>query len=38
MGRGHLDDLSIDGRILHYHKERGWEDMQWIHVVQDRDK
>jgi len=21
-----------------YHKERGWEDMEWIHVAQDRVK
>lgn len=24
--------------ITLHHKERGWEDMQWIHVAQDRDK
>jgi hypothetical protein len=24
--------------IVLYHKERGWEDMEWIYVAQDRVK
>jgi len=39
------DEKGTLGRPKHrwkniklYHKERGWEDMKWIHVAQDRVK
>jgi hypothetical protein len=33
-----LEDLSRDGRIILKFKERGWKDIGWINLVQDREK
>jgi len=37
--RDHLEDLSIDGRIIFewIFKEQDWEGVDWIDVAQDKD-
>jgi hypothetical protein len=36
-GKDLLEDLIVDGRnILNGSKRNGYEDMDWIHVIQDR--
>jgi hypothetical protein len=34
-GRVHLEDVGIHGRIMDF-KETGKEDVDWIHLSQDR--
>jgi hypothetical protein len=38
-GRDHLKDLGVNGEknIKIDIREIGWEGMDWIHMVQDRD-
>jgi hypothetical protein len=37
-GRDNSKDLGIDEKIIleMYHKEIGWENVDWIHLTQDR--
>jgi hypothetical protein len=38
-GRNHLEDLDVDGKIIFMHlREVGWEDVDWMHLVQDRSQ
>jgi hypothetical protein len=38
-GRYHSKDLGLDVRILKWIKrEIGFEDVNWIHLAQDRDR
>ena len=38
--RDHLEDLSIDGRIIFewIFKEQDWERVDWIDVARDKDR
>jgi hypothetical protein len=36
-GRDHLEDLGIDGKII-LEWITGWEGVDWMHLVQDRDQ
>lgn len=35
-GKGHLRDLCVDGRLILRRFLRGSEDVDWIHLPQDR--
>jgi hypothetical protein len=35
-GRNYLEDLGVNGKIDL--TEIGWEGVNWIHLVQDRDQ
>jgi hypothetical protein len=38
-GRDHLEDLSVDGKIiLEWIREIGWEGVDWMHLAQDKDQ
>jgi hypothetical protein len=39
-GRDYLEELCIDGKLIldWILKERGWEDVDWIHLAQVRDQ
>jgi hypothetical protein len=39
-GKNHLEDLGVDGKIISEWilKEVVWEDADWMHMAQDRDK
>jgi len=34
----HSEDLGVDGEIVLYLREIGWEIVHWIHLAQDRDQ
>jgi hypothetical protein len=37
--RDHLEELSVDGDIIKMNlKERGWKDVDCIHLAQDKDQ
>ena len=36
--RAHLDDLGVDGRIILKWVFEQWGGMDWIDVIQDRDR
>jgi hypothetical protein len=33
--RGHLEDVIVDGKVMDL-RETGWEDVDWIHLAQER--
>jgi hypothetical protein len=39
-GRDHLEDIGVDGKIILEMdlREIGWEGVDWIHLVQERDQ
>jgi hypothetical protein len=38
-GKNHLEDLSVGENIIRKDlREIGWEGVDWIHLVQDRDQ
>jgi hypothetical protein len=39
QGRDHSEDLTVDRRIfIRVIREIGWEDVDWLHLDQDRDQ
>jgi hypothetical protein len=38
VGRGHLEDLGVGGRILFASSRNWWWVMDWIDLAQDRNK
>jgi hypothetical protein len=36
--RNHSEDLRVDGKIIMDLREIWWEDVDWIHLAQDREQ